>query len=175
MNATLVSTSTFSTERLTLEPLSPADAEFVHTLVNTEGWLRFIGDRNVHSADDATAYVKRIMDNTNIRYWTVRLKDTSQAIGIVTFIKRDYLAHPDIGFAFLPAFAGKGYAFEAASCILRFVVQSLSHDVVLATTIPANAKSIKLLAKLGFRFQEERVFENEALHVYSVSANEAII
>src|SRR6476469_7277410 len=127
-----------STDRLILKPLSPDDTEFIHALVNTEGWLKFIGDRNVHSPEDARAYVQKILDNPAVHYWAVSLKNNSHRIGIVTYIKRDYLDHPDLGFAFLPEHAGKGYAFEAAKTVLHFVLQNDGQQNILATTLPAN-------------------------------------
>ena len=99
--------SKLETERLLLENLAANDHKFILELLNTEGWLKFIGDRNVHSEADAIAYVQRIMGNPNLNYWVVRLESDKTALGIITFIKRDYLEHPDIGFAFLPKYSSK--------------------------------------------------------------------
>ena len=93
-----------STERLSLDLLAPADAEFMQELLNTKGWLQFIGDRNIHSKEDAIKYINKINTTPNFYYWTVRLTDTHEPIGIISFIKRDYLEHFDIGFAFLPQY-----------------------------------------------------------------------
>jgi hypothetical protein len=41
------------TERLSITSLSTTDAKFISELVNTEGWLKFIGDRKIHSPEDA--------------------------------------------------------------------------------------------------------------------------
>ncbi len=43
----------FSTRRLFLDLIIEDDHDFILSLVNTEGWLQFIGDRNVHSKDDS--------------------------------------------------------------------------------------------------------------------------
>ena len=99
----------------------------------------------------------------------VKLKDDKTAIGVVTFIKRDYLDHHDIGFAFLPDFCGSGYAYEATLAVLNKMVQQHNHSHILATTIPENSNSIKLLEKLGLQFEKEIKVEKETLHVYAVS------
>ena len=166
-----VQDSQLFTDRLLLKPLSPADTEFIYRLVNTEGWLKFIGDRNVHSREDASAYVQKILQNPAVRYWTVHVQNSSHRIGIVTYIKRDYLDHPDLGFAFLPEFSGNGYAFEAAKTLLHFVMRNGGQQTILATTLPANMSSIRLLTKLGFRFQKEVIVGSDAVHVYGVSAD----
>ncbi len=37
------------TNRLTLRKLEEKDCSFILELLNTEGWLKFIGNRNVHN------------------------------------------------------------------------------------------------------------------------------
>ena len=49
------------TERLRIRPLSAEDSKFILELVNTEGWLKFIGDRNVKDLPDAIDYIEKIM------------------------------------------------------------------------------------------------------------------
>ncbi len=155
-----------TTERLSLELLTEGDSSFIFALVNTEGWLRFIGNRNVDSALDAIAYIQKIKANPAVIYWMVKLKDTNQTIGIITFIKRDYLAHHDIGFAFLPDFAGKGYAIEAAQSVLNFLIHHNDFSRILATTLPENVSSINLLQKLGFEFDKAIEIDHKTLHIY---------
>src|SRR5215218_4924840 len=96
--------TTITTERLVLETLRASDHGFILELVNTEGWLQFIGDRNIHSKDDAIRYIQKIDEAQNFTYWVVRTKETgAPPMGIVSFLKRDYLEHFDLGFAFLPS------------------------------------------------------------------------
>lgn len=157
------------TERLLIESLSFNDNKFILELVNTEGWLTFIGNRNVNSEMEATGYIQKIIDNPNTDYSVVKLKEKQTTIGIITFIKRDYLEHPDIGFAFLPGFTNNGYAYEAANAVLKNLIEinNLSH--ILATTIPENINSIKLLKKLGLSFENEIEVDKIKLQVYGAA------
>ena len=159
--------TSFITARLLLNELTVNDAAFIKKLVNTEGWIKFIGERNVKSHEDAVAYIQKIIDNPNTNYLVVTRRDSQIPIGIVTFIKRDYLEHHDIGFAFLPQYIGQGYAYEATAAVLESLLKNPLHQCILATTLKKNINSIRLLERLNFKFDREIEAGNEKLSVYA--------
>ena len=159
----------YKTKRLQLTNLTSNDADFIFELVNTAGWIKFIGDRNIKTNEDTAAYIQKVISNRDITYWVVKLQDQQIAVGIISFIKRDYLEDHDIGFAFLPAYAKQGYAFEATFTVLNDLLNANQHNTILATTIKENKSSIQLLKKLGFTFADEINNENEMLQVFSVT------
>jgi RimJ/RimL family protein N-acetyltransferase len=159
--------SHISTGRLCLDLVNESDAAFMLVLLNTKSWIRFIGDRNVHTLEDSTAYIRKLLEYKNLHYWVVRLKESHDPMGIISFMKRDYLEHFDIGFAFLPEYNGKGFAKEAAKAVLDIAAGEPGHKNVLATTIPENDRSIGLLEKLGFRFSHTTHDGETLLHVYT--------
>jgi RimJ/RimL family protein N-acetyltransferase len=156
-----------STARLNLELLQPDDHAFMRALVNTPGWIEFIGDRNVHSEADALAYIDRIMNTENLYYWVARTREGNTPIGVISFLKRSYLEHFDIGFAFLPEFQGAGYALEGAKGVLDMVSGRPEYHPVLATILPHNVNSIRLLEKLGLRFERKMEVGEDVLHIYT--------
>jgi RimJ/RimL family protein N-acetyltransferase len=159
-------TTYFHTERLSLIPLNINDVSFIFNLVNTDGWIRYIGDRNIPDVERSNIYVQQLLDNVNINYWVVNLKKENIPIGVVTIIKKDYLPFHDIGFAFLEKYQGKGYAFEAAKKIINYAINELKLANISAVTQPENTGSIRLLEKLGLHFH--RIIENngERLNLY---------
>jgi len=157
------------TERLLIEPLSKKDAVFIFKLVNSEGWLQYIGDRNVKNIKDATAYIQKILDNKNYVYNVFRLKKNKEAIGIISFIKRDNHSSPDIGFALLPQYEGMGYAYEAAKKYFDKLINDKQYNEIIGITLQGNNKSIKLLEKLGLTFKERIFQNNEELLIYSIN------
>jgi ribosomal-protein-alanine N-acetyltransferase len=155
------------TDRLNLEIIKTDDADFIYILVNTKGWIENIGDRNIHSKNDAIAYINKILVTESFYYWVVRTKDENTPIGIISFLKRSYLDYFDIGFAFLPDFGHHGYAYEASKAVLLMVSKLPEFNIVLATTLYTNKNSIKLLTKLGFRFEKENEVEDARMHIYT--------
>lgn len=142
-----------STERLNLREFTLNDAEFVVELLNTEGWLRYIGDRNVKTAEDAKAYLSNGIlkgyKESGFGFYLVELKEDKTPIGMCGLIKRATLKNPDIGFAFLPEFTKFGYAFEAATATMDLARNRFKMETVWGITLPENGYSIRLLEKIG--------------------------
>ena len=148
---------TLTTARLALTHLSARDAEFIYGQLNEPSFLRYIGDRGVHSVEDAHRYIIDGPVAMYARYGfgllRVGLKTDDTPIGICGVLKRDSLPEPDLGFALLPAYWSKGYAIEAASAVMREAHDALGLRRILAITSMDNEPSTRLLGKLGFRFE----------------------
>lgn len=141
------------TSRLILRELTIDDAPFMLELLNSPGWLTYIGDRDVHNVEDAKKYIteRNIPSYQKYNfgfYAVVRLEDQA-VIGTCGMAQRDFLDDPDIGFAFLPQYTGKGYALEAAQAVMNYAQQELGIKNILAFTLPINEPSIRLLEKIG--------------------------
>ena len=157
------------TDRLSLRHLTTDDAEFVLELLNDPSFIRYIGDKQVRTLDDARAYVlngpARSYETYGFGLNLVELKSAGTPIGICGILKRDTLPEPDIGFAFLPAFWNQGYAFEAAAAVMKHARETLGVDLVLAITTPDNEPSAKLLNKIGLRFDRVVKLSEDAADV----------
>lgn len=138
--------------------LAPADDAFILELLNDPDWLRNIGDRGVRNLEDARAYISEgpmaMYRKHGLGLYLVALKDSGTPIGMCGLLKRDALEHVDIGFAFLPAYRGRGYALEAARAVMAQARDELGLPRVLALVSPGNLASEKLLGKLGLRFEK---------------------
>ena len=145
------------TERLILRELCASDAEFILQLVNEPSWLRYIGDKGIKTVEAAEEYIQNGPAKMYARFgfglWLVVLKKGLVPIGICGLIKRDTLEDVDIGFAFLPAWWKRGYAFESASATLAHGRKAFGLKRIVAIMSPDNDASHCLLEKLGFRFE----------------------
>lgn len=145
------------TERLTLRRLELGDAEFILELLNEPSFLRFIGDRKVRTLDDARKYLSEGPLASYQRFgfglYLILLKEEGVPLGICGLLKRDSLPGVDLGFALLPRFWSRGYAFEAASAVMDYGRNVLRLGRIVAIVSPENEASIRLLGKLGMRFE----------------------
>jgi RimJ/RimL family protein N-acetyltransferase len=142
------------TERLVIRHFELADAAFIVKQLNEESFIRFIGDKKIRDIADAEKYLKEgpILSYKNFGFGlnAVLLKQGKVLIGMCGLVKRNELEHPDLGYAFLPEFWGKGYATEASTAILDDAVLTHQLKTVLGVTLPDNRPSNGLLTRIGF-------------------------
>jgi len=144
------------TERLSIRRLAEGDAGFILDLLNQPSFLRYIGDKGVRTLEDAVSYLRTgpmlSYERFGFGLYRVSLRDGDGPIGICGLVKREALDDVDVGFAFLPAWWSRGYAFEAATAVIAH-----AHDLgigrLVAIVSPDNAPSIALLERLGMRFE----------------------
>ena len=145
------------TERLTLRQFSVDDAPFIYKLFNDPDWIRFIGDRNIHTVGDARDFIeKRLIpayEEFGFGFYLTAIKETGESVGMCGLVKRDFLDDVDIGYAFLPNARGKGFAFEAADAVMRYGMDELGISRIVAITDVENGRSTHLLGKLGLHLQ----------------------
>jgi RimJ/RimL family protein N-acetyltransferase len=145
------------TERLALRKLSVNDAEFILELLNEPSFLKNIGDKGVRNQAGAAQYIRdgpmASYERFGFGLYRVELKDTETPIGICGLLKRDSLPDVDVGFAFLPKYWAHGYAVESASAVMKHGRDVLGIGRIVAITAPDNHGSIKVLEKIGLKFE----------------------
>jgi RimJ/RimL family protein N-acetyltransferase len=158
------------TQRLRLREFTLDDTPFIMQLLNTPGWLKFIGDRNIKTQADATRYLRegpmKSYGDNGFGLLLAEQKNDGTPIGMAGLLKRDYLPHPDIGFALLPEFMNRGFAIEIVTAVLTHAGQHLNISTLLAIVLPANERSISLLEKTGFSFVKRILVEKAELSLY---------
>jgi RimJ/RimL family protein N-acetyltransferase len=158
------------TQRLRVRRFVTDDAPFIVELLNDPGWIRYIGKRNVRTIEDAKGYLAKgpidMYARLGFGLYLVELVDTREPIGMCGLIKRPALEDVDIGFAFLPRYAGQGYAFEAATAVMAHA-RALGLDRIVAIVTRDNERSRRLLDRLGFRFERLHESGGETLELYA--------
>jgi len=161
------------TERLRLRELTEEDAAFALELVNEPDWLRFIGDKGVRTLEDARRYLREgpitSYRKNGFGLWAVEEASSGRATGICGLIRRTELEDVDLGFAFLARFRGKGYARESAVAVVDLARDRFGFARLLAITLPANERSIRVLESLGFGFERRTKLtpDGEELALYA--------
>jgi ribosomal-protein-alanine N-acetyltransferase len=147
-----------TTPRLRLREFAEntVDSAFLLKVLNDPAFIANVADRGVRTEAEALTYMReRIVPSygkNGFGMWVVELQ-SGVPIGICGLLKRDTLRDIDLGFSFLEAYRGHGYASEAASATLDYGWQTANLSRIAAITAPHNTRSIRLLEKLGMHFE----------------------
>ena len=153
------------TDRLVLTPMSLDDAAFVYELVNSKEWIENIGQRNVHSIEEAAQYIQDKMINHYSKHgygnYLMSKKSDGTKVGCISLYNREDVEGVDIGFALLPEYMKQGFAYEGANKIKSIAKNSLKLSGITAFTTKENIGSQKLIEKLGLLFNKTILFGDE--------------
>jgi ribosomal-protein-alanine N-acetyltransferase len=144
----------FESDRLWLRPTSEEDADFIVAVFNTPGALKYIGDRNIHTCEDALSFIrsrtlKQLRERGYANYTLVE-KESGAKVGVCGLYARLGLENVDLGYAMLPEFERRGFASEAGQRLMQAAKEDFDLHVLDAITHPHNVASMALLEKLGF-------------------------
>lgn len=163
------------TPRTAIDRFTNDDAEFILRLLNEPSFIENIADKGVRNLDDAREYLHSgpiaSYKKHGFGLWRVALRESDEPIGMCGLLQRDFLEHPDIGYALLPKHCGQGLAYEACTAVMGFAANTLKAAKVYAFVSDHNQRSIHLLDKLGFAFERELTLpdSNDEVLLYSIA------
>jgi len=167
----------FETDRLLIRPTLERDAEFIYKLMNTPKFIKYIGDRDIKSVVSAKDYIKTKMlpqlKRLGYSNYTIFQETDNTKIGTCGLYDREGLDGIDIGFAFLPEYEGKGYAYESANRLKKAAFEEFEIEEIKAITSKENISSQRLLEKLGLEMADIIKLPNEddELLLYKIQKN----
>jgi RimJ/RimL family protein N-acetyltransferase len=155
-----------NTTRLVLREFDGADAPYMLRQLNEPSFIENIADRGVRDIEQTMAYLRNgpiaSYRRHGFGFWAVTEISSGNVIGMCGLVKRDNLADPDLGYAFLPEHCGKGLAYEAAHACLLAAKRDFGLPRLLAIVNPDNTSSRRLLDRLGFKFMEmSRIYADQ--------------
>ena len=154
------------TNRLIIEHFNTSDISDWAKIESDADVRRFV-DGKVLSFKEARKYVEmNILQYQIIGYgrYAVRLKEKRNLIGMCGFLKENYGI--DFGYRYSRISWGKGLGFEAAKSVLNYGFSELGLEKVVGLTAEENYGSIRILEKLGFKFQEKFLFNETKAFKY---------
>ena len=156
----------FQSERLIIKPTLEEDAELIYQLMNSPKFIKYVGNRQIYSVEDAEKYIQDKMlpqlHSHGYSNYSLINKKNGAKIGICGLFDRKGLDGIDIGFGILPKYEGLGYAFESSSKIIKAGFEELEIPEIKAITNKENISSQNLLVKLGFKLKETIMLPNES-------------
>ncbi|KAF2096184.1 acyl-CoA N-acyltransferase [Rhizodiscina lignyota] len=175
---------TFETPRLGIELANPKNDIHCQLYVELNQQPTFIknldGLTSTTNIDTIRAFLQRRWTDIyekwgygNYIVWLKPLADPSlpepKPIGTVTMVREPNAPAPDIGYAFLDAYQGKGYATESCQALLDYCRNEFNQQQYLCFTRSWNQASRALAERLGFKLEaEHRLPTGAELACYSL-------
>ena len=145
------------TARLRLRWMVPADAPFILEITTQPSWMRNIGDRGVRDLETAEGYIRKgpLASYAARGYglWCAVRREDGVPVGMCGIIKRDTMADPELAYAYLERFHGRGYGGEAALATMSYAREQLGLPRLAAIVNPANTASIRILERVGMTYR----------------------
>ena len=137
--------------------------------MNEPSFRAYIGDKGIETLDDARQYLREVPIAHYLQHgfgvYRVSLRQNLIPVGLCGLVRRDEFPDPDLGFAFLHDHWSNGYAFESSQSVLEFALGPLGLRRVIAMADPLNQASIRLLDKLGSRYERMVTMPGETSEV----------
>lgn len=162
------------TKRLILRQASLDDAAFVLELINDPGWRKYISQHSIDSLEKAKDYInERLLsayEQHGYGLWLIQRSSDNTMMGMCGLVRRESLPGPDLGFALLDRYSGRGYAQEASEAAIQYAIDNSIAPRLLAITLPENQRSINLLERLGFSYDTDFITDDteERLLMYAL-------
>lgn len=157
------------TERLLLRTFTKDDAQLIYNLNQDPDVIKFtldpVKDLN-HAAEILEKTILPQYAMYNHGRWVVHSKSDLQFIGWCGLKARPERNEIDLGYRFIKAAWGNGYATESAFASLNYGFEKLNLSRIVGRAMPDNIASLKVLEKCGMKFIGEDIVDGHPAKTY---------
>lgn len=141
------------TERLLLRPFTPEDALALYQLNGDPEVMRWLPKDEIFGQPEAAvSFVRGYLEASRewpFARWAVTDRTSGDFLGW-SGLREQANGEVDLGYRFLRAFWGHGYATEAGHAWMRYGFGAGGLESIMARTAEGNVRSQRTLQKLGF-------------------------
>lgn len=159
------------TERLRLRPYAPEDLGTLHQLWTHPGVRRYLFDDEIMTRPwvrDEIRQTRRLFAEKGYGQWLAHWRDTGVLAGFGGY--RAFFDPPilQIIYGVAPDFWGEGVATEMARAMMRYGFEHVGFDRIIACADTPNTASIRVMEKLGMRFDRHTEIDGDPVTFYFV-------
>jgi RimJ/RimL family protein N-acetyltransferase len=174
---------TLTTPRLLLRPWRDDDVDAFAAMFDDPAVMEFLmpargpmsacADADRAAIEAIVERVRAHFDRHGFGWWAAELRETGAFIGFIGLSHIPFEAHftpaVEIGWRLASAYWGQGYATEGAQAALEAGFTQLSLSEIVSITVPANARSRRVMERIGMAraaaddFDHPRLAEGDPL------------
>jgi RimJ/RimL family protein N-acetyltransferase len=159
-----------TTRRLWLRPRQESDLPALIAIDSDPAVMRFVGDGSI--ADPASLEKRlrerlRVSSGDGLGLWSVFARDRrDDVLGVAGLVPISGSSDIELAYRFRAGAWGQGFATEAGMACLSYAFRTLELAEVVALVHPDNARSARVIAKLGFAAAGRRLAYGADLAFY---------
>ena len=161
------------TNRLILRELNPDDAKNFYDLNSNPNIIKYTGNSAFKNVEEASGFLENYQDYKFNGYgrWAVIEKATDKFIGWCGLKFGEMKNETDIGFRFFEEEWNKGYATESGVACMQYGFENLKLKRIVGRAMKENIGSIKVLEKIGLKYEKDIEFDGNAAVIYKIENN----
>lgn len=159
------------TQRLDLVPFSLQDLDLFHATNNHPFVRKHLWDDEILPVElsrDILNTVEGLFAEQRYGLWQIIERESGTFVGYTGLWTFFGEPQPQLLYALLPDYTGKGYATEAAGTVMHYAFEELKFSYLRAATDPPNEASGRVCLRLGMTFLGERNMDGKATNFYEV-------
>ena len=162
------------TERLILRELTAEDAANFYRLNQDHEVVKYTGDVPFSDIEEARQFLLKYDQYKKYRVgrWAVVRKSDNVFLGWCGLKYHPQTNEYDLGFRFFRKYWNQRYATESAKACLKYGFNELHLDSILGHAMKANLASVKVLEKIGMRFDRTTDFEGQEGVLFTIFQND---
>lgn len=153
-----MSKTILKTERILLRKFEDSDALAVFEFGSNKEVQRYTGEPLLTHLEQARDIIVNTIQKDYVKYgygrWAVVYRPENRVIGFAGLKYLPEFDETDIGYRILPEYWGKGITTEMCIPIVSYGFDVLKLDKIIGITLPENTASIRVLEKIGLKFQK---------------------
>ena len=162
-------------KRLNLKPIVEGDYNFVRFYLSDPERTRFLPLEKPYPEKEAKEwFTNRILhwEKNDFGNFVLQEKESKEVIGFCGLEYARETDFIDIRYGLIQDTWGKGYAFEAASCCIKYGFEILGLEIIYGAAVPENYSSIHILKKIGMKPDSKFNCYGNVVEPYSINKNE---
>jgi RimJ/RimL family protein N-acetyltransferase len=160
------------TKRLILRPFRLEDIFPSFEMERNPEINKYTNDGGVKNYEEVEKLIEKVINEdykeNGFGRFALELKETSEFIGFCGLKLLRESNEVDLGYRIKMKYWGRGIATEASKVSLDYGFNKLQLREIVAFVIPENIKSIRVLEKFNFKYEDELFEEGELINKYKL-------